>query len=959
MIKIAKFALRHSTRTLSIVIMVIILSLYGIFHIPVGLYPQFSYPEVNVSYIYSSQDPELIARRFTPYIEGFIWSLNGVNAVKSITSCHSINIHVTLKHGINPERFAIKVIDALKNAKLPEFFNGPFITGIKQNKQCDFEFYVKGPDRELLKDSLLVAIKSIDGVKKIEVFGETTERILLIPNLFAMKSTRITHADVANSLSPLFENLMLPFGNNILFELEVAHTPPSFIKIKGIPLNDLFTIKTQNSENIFLTDGISSLLFRVYYNQKTNKIHISTKIKQTLKEIEKKRGRIFSITYDVGKENKKAFKKLLYSFISGTTFLFLILFLFERNFFVSVIAIFIAILSSLIALSVFFTAQIEVNIITLSGLVFGLGLLVDTAIVFFEEFYENSLKMNKIKAIFTTSATIFSPLIASTMTSLVVFIPFLYASQDIRLRYKTFLIALGIALLSSLLVTYLLLPPFFLLIRIKNKSKGVLEKAIFFYRKLISYLTRRPTISLFVYVLVAVSGTIIFTRLNKGEVFTFTKDNNNLITINISMPSGGIDPEILNEQIVLPVVKEINRYKSLASSYDKIHSFAEITHTGARIEVRINDASKHTSTISELRMFLERYLANFGGVNIVMHGGATEDFINAEGNVKPFMLTLPVYGYNYDKLLNITQKIAEQLKKESDFAYVINNFYYTPSVSAYYLNTDFTHMPAILDLYGMSHEAMFGYYKGKQVLKEKPMPDYYELISSGFLLDKKSTKRSIMRNNRYFMVNVGFVYQGPPNSLQRRLRAFKKTHPLPTGFYYTPTEAVKKDAYMRDFLLALYVTIVIIILIITAMFNRIRPSFVVFLSIPFTLSGIFFSFYLSHTAFDINAILATLITLGIAVNDSIFLVKKCQLTKNIPDAAMSRARSILYTSITTITTALPFMVLYQPSEMWYKFAYAIIGGISFSTFYALFLLPAFIRVFGGTFDRNGLFTSHI
>jgi len=944
MISIVKFALRHGIRTFTILTMLILLSVYGLFHIPISLWPEITYPQIHITYSYEGMDPEFIATKYTPYIEGFIWSLTEVKSISSSTKEHSIDIDIVLKSNSDPERFIIKVFDVLKEAKLPDFFVGPFVHKKHSAEQYDMEFYIENCEKPLV-DSLFLFLKAVGGIKKVEVIGEETAKTILRPRLFALHDLNILFSDIANYLGSHFKRNIFPLGKGDLLEIAVNSPNLSELQIRGIPLKDIFDIENHSQKSIFLCDGKKSILFRISFKSGENKVRISKEVHRILKSFESLNGKRITLTFDIGDEIKKAYIKLFLTFSFGLLFLLLILSIFERNILESTLTLLTAVLSAQVTLAIFLLVKVSINVVTLSGLVFGLGLLVDTAVVFVEEYHSNIQKMNKTKALFVTSSTTFSPLLASTLTSLIVFIPFFYASSDIRLRYKEFILALSIALVASLAIIYFIFPPFFFAKKHIKQEGHILGNVLIPYRALVKFFVANPVIPIVFYILIVGFSPFVYKRLNKGHILIFDKESLSSIIIYIYPASGSVDPLVLNEKIITPLNTEVNRFKNKLPPDYSLHTFVNITSEGAIMEIKASKKAVNYGVLRELRASLEGLLSNFGGLDIRMIGGGSEDFVISEGNVKPFMFTLPVYGYSYKKLRYIAEKIALELKKSEYFPITKANFYFGRSITSYVLDLGCGNTQLFMKLKDISKEAKLTDIGDGAIIKGKPIVDLYELESRITGIERKEAKKNIGRKNRYFEILVGFVYQGPPDSLKSILENFKKKNPLPPGFYYDIRTAMGDNDYTKSFIAALGFTVILLLLLIASVFNQIRASISVFFAIPFTLSGIFLIFKISNSAFDINAVLATLITIGIAVNDSIILVKKALVTRDVIEASVSRMRSIIYTSLTTIVTALPFLLLYHPEEMWHKFAYSVIGGISFSTSFALFILPAIVKMF--------------
>ncbi len=212
-----------------------------------------------------------------------------------------------------------------------------------------------------------------------------------------------------------------------------------------------------------------------------------------------------------------------------------------------------------------------------------------------------------------------------------------------------------------------------------------------------------------------------------------------------------------------------------------------------------------------------------------------------------------------------------------------------------------------------------------------------------------------MRENQQYMRYVGFEFRGPQKLCNRLIESIINTTHVPPGYSVDNGRSYRMSKKEKnEIFFILGISLLLVFLVTAGLFESILHPFLILLTVPFSLSGVFLIFYLTGTSFDRSAYIGVILLGGIVVNDSIILIdhinrlrrEGLSIKEAVINGTSNRMRPILMTTFTTIGGLLPLVILGSESgDIWYALALATIGGLIASTVMVLTVIPVLYVTF--------------
>jgi HAE1 family hydrophobic/amphiphilic exporter-1 len=220
-------------------------------------------------------------------------------------------------------------------------------------------------------------------------------------------------------------------------------------------------------------------------------------------------------------------------------------------------------------------------------------------------------------------------------------------------------------------------------------------------------------------------------------------------------------------------------------------------------------------------------------------------------------------------------------------------------------------------------------------------------------LEEKPVAGSIDREDQRFQQTVMWEYRGPSKAADTYKRTVLSSLKLPPGFSASVDEEWRMTGEEKGgIVFALVFAVIIIYMILAALYESLFQPFIILLSIPLALIGVFAAFGLTGYSFDSSAYIGVLLMAGIVVNNAILLVDHINLMRKkglsrleaIITGSKERIRPVFMTTATTILGVLPMLLI--PAEVgrrniWSTLALCTVGGLSSSTIFIFIIIPVF------------------
>ncbi len=747
-------------------------------------------------------------------------------------------------------------------------------------------------------------------------------------------------------------------------------------------LGEVATVRFENArpDNIVRLNGERCIGLSVYKEMQFNTVKVVDLITDQLGVIEQALpGYSFEVIGNQGTFIKQSIGEVQTSALLGMALAVLVLFFFLRRVSTTLI-VSVSIPVSIIATFVMmYFGGLTLNVMTLSGLALGAGMLIDNAIVVIESIFRNREQgLERREAIITGTTEVSGAVVAATLTTIVVFIPIVYLHGASGQLFKELAWTVTFSLLSSLFVALLVIP---MLYDQFTKRKGDHQETTSVQFKgygnhLRWLLARRGWV---IGIAAAILVVAILLTPYVGTEFLPRSEGKDF-TVSVKLPEGTrlerTDAVVSDLEFLLRSVSE----DSLAAIY---------THIGKGASGNRVFEGEHTATIKvmlseQCKVPPEQVIARFVEVTREIEGLELsfnqDDYSLSEflgGDEAP--VVVEVRGDELDEISYLTDEVLHRMASLEG----VYNVKSSMADGAPELNVAINRTIAGINNISVSsviqqlEQQLQGRMVGKMDFKGEmrdiliKVPDITAnelgnlLITSGnqdFRLAEIATitssraPKEVFRRNQV-RVNKILADMDSERSLDKvaqEIRTAVADIDLPTNYFITVTGQEEKRAEsMESLIFALLLSVVLVYMVLASQYESLLHPFTILLTVPFGLVGAVMIFLITGTPLNIMGAMGVIMLAGIAINNSILLVGRMNqlkasmnLTEAIVQAGQQRVRPIIMTSLTTILVLLPMTFRFgEGAVMRSSMAVAVIGGLVTSTLMSLVVIPCLYSLF--------------
>ena len=756
-----------------------------------------------------------------------------------------------------------------------------------------------------------------------------------------------------------------------------------------IYLKELAEISFENErpENIVRINGRRCIGLSVYKEMQHNTVKTVEGVVKRFAEIEKALpGYKFEVVSNQGTFINSAIGEVKDSAILGVLLAVIVLYLFLRRLKVTLVISLAMPISIIATFNLMFFGDLTLNIMTLGGLALGAGMLVDNAIVVIESIFRNQEKGMSVKeAVVQGTSEVGGAVTASTLTTIVVFLPIVYLHGASGELFKDQAWTVTFSLVSSLFVAILVIPTLYERMFRKNKDKD--KKAIQTdssvrikgYSNLLRTILKRRWAVVGASVLLVV-GTYCLLPFIGAEFMP--KADNNSFSVEIKLQEGTrLERTASTAEAIENLIYSITQ-DSLCTVYSHIgpgYSSGGNIFSGdntATLKVILSPESRYAP--EEL---MEELITNTADIE-----GLELSFMQDRNSLGSLMgsedapIVIEVKGEELDEIADITAKATEIATSVPGLFNVSNSIENGAPEMVITVNRALAGMNNlnVTTIVTQIQEQLSGKnagqmdYKGEMrdimiKVPEIPLSQLNDIVithnNKQFRLAELADIRrdvapkEIFRRNQSRIAKVtanleeGYTLSQVSEELRTALAAIE----LPANYNINITgEEEKREESMGGLIFALVLSIVLVYMVMASQFESLLHPFTILLTIPLALVGAILLFFITGTTINIMGVIGIIMLSGIAVNSSIILVDRINqlkesgmvLTEAIVEAAQQRIRPILMTSITTILSLLPMAIAFgDGASLRAPMAIAVIGGLVTSTLLSLVVIPCVYYLF--------------
>lgn len=990
--KLIKFIVRRKILIGLMTALILLVGSFSILNLDKELLPSLdfdgAYVEVNAGDMAAIE----VEREITTPIERQINSIEGVEEIISTTSIGRSNIQVTFEKGRGDELF--KEVESVLNQLTPNMSGIKDVVAAQIGTSASYEFYldISGGSmdemttfaREVLEKRLEeldeVRDVSLVGIQEYEVSIQFSRDKIAENNLDINQIvTHIQHANREETLGELTEGMQsstLRWNTKIenVEDIRGIQIPSAsgYVSLKDIAE---ISIHPLESSSFVWKNGSKDFIFvQVGRVADVTQIEMANAIRDEVKKIkEEKLVNGFELNELVAQADyvQESIDGVTSNILIGGAIAIAILLLFLKNLRATFVIGLSIPTSVLLTFSAMWLLGYSLNILTLIGLGLGIGMMVDSSIVILESIYRKKEQgLKKFEAVIEGTKEVGSAVIASVLTTIVVFLPIGLLGGELGQFMTMLAIVVALTLISSTIVAFTLIPSLsekFLKFRKPRTSKKVnsIMKA---YNSLIATVVRKKRNSLAV--------VVIFIGMLAGSLLLVSK---------IPMT---IMPDMLNRYAEIMVnvetglsIEEENRLidkmnNTLAKIDDVETNY--IMDNGNMYYVLINmtkgeDITREQKEINdEIFSSLRELKGDYPVESVVssMNGGggypvqvniSGENFAELQKTAHSFIAELEdiegIVGVSNSIERTSTEQLIELNESEIEKAGL------TSMQIKQFIEQSFLQMPIGEMLYDEVNIPILvtwdESYENKQDLLNLmvPTPQGEKELSQFIKLSAVQTPNEIKHKDgdRYISV-MADIENKDLGTINREVQKLLEEFDAPTGYSLSLAGDLEEQQQMMTEMIFIFgIAIFLVYLVMAVQFNHLIQPLLIMSVIPTTVVGAILGLFLTQRELNIMSGIGIIMLIGIVLNNAILLIDRTnQLRKEgytVEDALVNsgkdRIRPIFMTTLTTVGGMLPLALASGTSGNYQApLATVIIFGLMFSTLITLVLIPAVYKLFG-------------
>jgi len=1015
--KISDLAVKKPVTTVVFYLGIIVLGVFSLGKLAIDLIPDISYPVIAIFSEYPGVSPEEVEENLTKIIENSAASVSNVEKVSSTSQEGQSMVIVEFQWGTNMTEAAADLREQLDMVRdfLPDDASQPMIFKFDPSQIPIMVLTIEGKRdlkslRYFAEHEIKTHLEQIDGVANVQIWGGEEREIHVDLNRTALASHGISVDQVVNILR--LENLNITGGSveegSLLFSLRTVGKFENLTDIRksiiatknGIPvyLENLADIYDGYKEiDIEMRVGRNPAIIGIIQKQSgTNTVQVTGNVKKKINSLS------LSLPEDINIKEIFTPSDFIEDSIAnvgqvallGGMLAIFVLFMFLRNLSITLI-ISVSIPLSIITTFIFmYFFDLTLNMMSLGGLALGVGMLVDNSIVVLENIFryrENGAKPKE--AAILGSQEMATPITASTMTTIAVFLPLVLFIHGLASElFKDLAFTVTFSLLSSLLVALTIIPMLSgrvkkIKIRQKIDSMRSVENELRARGKVLRFLDRRYSAILNLALKHRVITIVLILTIFAASLFLIPvvgvefmpQTDEGQIDITVDAPVGS------NLEQTRRVVNTI--YDIVEEQVpEKRDTFVQIGRRGGgmggeaanigSVWLFLQDLEDRERGIEEIIDDLRERTTDIPGARIRF---STESHGGMGGSSG---LTVSIKGYD----LKQGKEIAQKMKAIMDDIEIVTDVRISREEG----------LPEYRILVDRKRAAQYGLtvaqvgnsikraFAGESVanvilggeevainvrLKKEDRITHRDLnliaidtpigvqvpLSNLVDIEKGYGPVKIAREGQQRVININANVRGDMKKVVDLIKKAARKITLPPGFtiiYGGSWEDLQKT--LIDLAMVMLLALILVYLIMAAQFESFFDPFLIMFTVPMTITGVVWMHILTGSTFNAVSGIGVVMLTGIVVNNGIILVDYTNLLRKrdfdlleaVKLGGRTRLRPILMTMLTTVLGLIPMaFATGSGSEMRTPMAQTVIGGLLVSTVFTLVLIPVLYASF--------------
>jgi len=977
-----------------VLVSIVALGLVALTRLPLAFMPDIVEPELFVNVPYNNASPEQVERMIVRPVED---AVGGVRGLQSIWSrCGSDGGRVRLEFSWDTDMHLARVevwerIDRIRG-DLPEDIGDIQVSTSWDSRDADMpvlEARLSSPrdlseSYDLLERKIIRPLERVPGVAQVRLDGVNPREVRINLRVADLELHGVDVRDVSRALrsNNFDQSLGRIRSGDHRWTVRTIGTFGSVGEIANLPLR-ADGLRVRDVADVVYReppleygrhlDGAFAVGVTVSQESRANTVQVCDALMaevERMGEDPELQGINFLVWFSQGQEIRQTLRDLTFTGVFGSILAALVLFLFLRRVSTTVVAVACIPFSLIVTCGIVWAQGRSLNTLTLLGLIVGIGMLVDNAVVVMENIFRyRELGADRKTAALKGAKEVTTAVVAATLTSVIVFLPLIFNKpSEMNLYLKELGITVCLTLLASLFISQTLIPmATSWLIRSKPRPRGRLMIALEDrYERLLTVVLRRRWLSPVIGLVVVASAVFPYQRVDmnfdtsQAELYVQVRyDFSEEMSLErkeeiISVVEGALEP---------------HRQELMARS---IYSFWSDRWSLTRVYLEEGEANEEN--ITAVRVRLRELLPEIAGVRLQVDE-TSQGWRRHRGRDR---VAFQIVGDDTETLMRLAEQAIERLEQipglfdvQTRHAEARQELHIEPDrdlATRYGVSANQVSQVVGLTYRGQRLQRFRtpdGEREMRLTLDEQETESVDQLrnlalrtadgqkvpLAAVADFNERAGRESIQRDNRLTSVWVNARYrEGTREDYIPQVEAALAEMDFPYGYEWTFGQwQQRQQEQSKEFLVNLLLALLLVFAVMAGLFESVRQAAALMVSLPFAMSGAIWTLWATGTSFDQPAAIGLLLLIGIVVNNGIVMLEHInqyrregmERTAAMLKGGRERLRPILMTAVTTLIGLVP-IVVQKPSlggVYYYSMALVIMGGLFVSTFLTSVLLP--------------------
>jgi multidrug efflux pump subunit AcrB len=995
---ITKLALKRPVTTVLVVISLLVFGLSSVFSSKLELFPEMNYPLLTVSTIYQGASPEDVNDLITKPIENEVGTLSGIKNVQSTSKENVSIIMLQYEYGTNMDKAYSDLKKKMDNIKLPDDVKAPTIMEVDISAMPVMTLAVNDTTQDNLynfvKSDIVPEFEKISSIASIDTNGGREGYIKVRLDPEKLNQYHLSMNAIVQSIQAA--DFTYPAGNtgvgsrNLAVSTSVdVNTAEGLKKVpvvagngKTIYLEDIAeigdTVKKQNAIGRY--NGKDTITLSVNKQQKSSAIDVSKQVKKTIEALKADHKNLDIVVIDdTSNQIKASLYSVLETMILAVIISMVIIYLFFGDIKASLIVGSSIPVSILVALILMSAMGFSMNLITMSAIVLGVGMMVDDSIVVLESCFRAHKDEDYEGSAVEGTKLVLQSILGGTITKCVVFIPLVFLAGLTGQIFKPLGYTIVFCMMASLLSAMTIVPLCYTKYRPVEKHNsplgGIIKSLQHGYRNLIGKLLNRKAMVLIVSVLLLVAsfmlagkiGFELMPEVDQGTISITTK----------------VKPGLKIEE----VDKILQKVETIVSQEEDLKSYT-LAYGGEAISLDSTSDATLTAYLKSDRKLSTKQIINkwkkvmgqLPDCNITLKSTSS---MQSGGTKNDYEVILK--GAQLDRLKSTADQMVSELSARPELIKVHSDLENAAPVIKIKVDPIKAAAEGIAPVTagGMLNSMLSGVEAtnfdrdGQEISVKVEYPDdSYDTLDKveGIMVPNatggsvaltdiasvgyEDSPATITRKNKQYQVTVTGSFTDKVKTEKDKQKATKEIDDQVVNKYLSDTitrgqnsEAESMSEEFGGLFLAIATAIFLVFVVLAAQFESPVFALMVMATIPFSFIGAFGLMLITNVSISMTSLLGFLVLIGTVINSGILYVdcanqynETMDTRSAVIEAGFTRLRPILMTALIAILSLIPLARGGENGEMMQGLALVNIGGLASSTLLSLLVLPVLYSI---------------